>query len=87
MTNDTKPAKHGGKRAGAGRKPAHPDGAKAEICVSVTPAVAQYLADAKNRSLAVEAAVRESSDFRRWLIVARAERTLKTKPKATRGKQ
>lgn len=85
MTNDTNPAKpkqkHGGKRAGAGRKPSNPEGAKTEICVSVTPSVAQYLTDSRNRSLAVDAAVRESSDFRRWLIVARAERTLNTKNK------
>lgn len=84
MTSDTKPKpKHGGKRSGAGRKPSHPDGVKIEICVSVTPTVAQYLADGRNRSLAVDAAVRESSDFKRWLIVARAERTLKIK--ATKG--
>lgn len=70
----TKKATHGGKRAGAGRKPANPDdGRRVEISATVSPLVAQYLAGAANRSQTIDNLIRGSSDFRRWLIVARAE--------------
>lgn len=74
MTETAKKATHGGRRAGAGRKPANPDdGRRVEISATVSPLVAQYLADASNRSQAIDKLVRGSSDFRRWLVVAKAE--------------
>ena len=79
----TNKATHGGKRAGAGRKPANPDdGRRVEISATVSPLVAQYLAGADNRSQAIDKLVRGSSDFRRWLIVARAEGVAKQAMKA-----
>jgi hypothetical protein len=54
---------HGGKRLGAGRKPA-PDAKKATT-IKLSPDVLEFLATV-NKSATIEAAVRKSKEFREW---------------------
>jgi hypothetical protein len=56
----------GGKREGAGRKPA-PDGTqKVPYATKLTPTVVQYLRSRENAAQAIETAIERSKDFRKW---------------------
>lgn len=55
---------HGGKRRGAGRKPA-PD-AKQSISARVSPEVKAFLATQTNASEAIDKTIRRSKAFREW---------------------
>ena len=56
---------HGGKRDGAGRKPA-PEGEKKEtLCVRLSPDVIEYLKQA-GAGVIIEAAIRRTKAFKEW---------------------
>lgn len=55
---------HGGKRKGAGRKPA-PD-AKQPISARVSPEVKAFLADQANASETIDETIRRSKKFKDW---------------------
>ena len=56
----------GGKRKGAGRKPAR-GVAKATMSITVTPEVLEYLAQREeSRGETIEAAIRRTQAFREW---------------------
>lgn len=58
---------HGGKRKGAGRKPAR-GVAKVTTSMALTPEVKEYLDQCdQSQSEAVEAAIRRTKAFREWL--------------------
>lgn len=60
-------SKRGGKRAGAGRKPAHGE-AKVTTSLQLTPTVREYLSQCEeSQSEAVELAIRRTKAFREWL--------------------
>ena len=54
---------HGGKRTGAGRKPA-PDSKKATT-IKLSPDVLEFLAT-RNKAATIEAAVRKTKEFKEW---------------------
>jgi hypothetical protein len=57
---------HGGKRKGAGRKPA-PDGtAKIAYGTKLDPVVVDYLRECDNAAETIETAIKRSKDFRDW---------------------
>lgn len=56
---------HGGKRAGAGRKPISGE-AKVGTTINVTQEVKAYLGTCENQSETVEKAVRQSRQFKQW---------------------
>jgi hypothetical protein len=58
---------HGGRRKGAGRKPAKKP-AKRPASVRLATDVADYLDCTANRSTAVEGAVRASLGYRLWMM-------------------
>jgi len=56
----------GGKRKGAGRKPA-PDGtAKVPMTIKVEPELREYLRACENATEAIETALKRSKAFRDW---------------------
>ena len=56
---------HGGKRAGAGRKPISGE-AKVGTSVFITPEVKAYLGTCENQSETIEKAVWQSRQFKDW---------------------
>lgn len=59
--------KHGGKRKGAGRKPA-PDGtAKVAYGTKLEPVVIEYLRQCSNAAETVESTIKRSKAFRDWM--------------------
>jgi len=65
----------GGKRPNSGRKPKHSSGRKVETSAVLTRDVAEFLRSTPNQSESIDAAVREWTPFRQWLVMARIERT------------
>jgi hypothetical protein len=65
----------GGKRPNSGRKPKHSSGRKIETSAVLTRDVAEFLRSTPNQSESIDAAVREWTPFRQWLVMARIERT------------
>jgi hypothetical protein len=64
--------KHGGKRAGAGRKPA-PDGtAKIAYGTKLDPVVIEYLRQRANAAETIETTIKRSKAFREWLRLTNA---------------
>jgi|TARA_R110000824_G_scaffold15044_3_gene63603 hypothetical protein len=64
--------KHGGKRTGAGRKPA-PDGtAKIAYGTKLDPVVVQYLRECDNAAETIETTIKRSKAFREWLRLTNA---------------
>jgi hypothetical protein len=57
--------KHGGKRAGAGRKPAPAGTTKVPYGTKLTPQVVEYLKGCDNAAQAIEDSVRASPGFKR----------------------
>jgi hypothetical protein len=59
--------KHGGKRKGAGRKPARGE-TKVTTSIEVTPTLKDYLAQCdQSQSEVIESAIRRTKAFRDWL--------------------
>jgi hypothetical protein len=58
---------HGGKREGAGRKPAPKGTQKVPYGTKLAPIVVEYLRQCKNASEAIDIAVRQSKSFREWV--------------------
>ncbi len=56
----------GGKRKGAGRKPAPAGTAKVPRAVKLDPQVDEYLRQCENATEAIETAVKRSKAFREW---------------------
>ena len=56
----------GGKRKGAGRKPAPQGTHKVPMTIKVAPDLRQYLRRCENATEAIETALRRSKDFRDW---------------------
>lgn len=56
----------GGKREGAGRKPAPEGTTKAAYSTKLDPLVIEYLRSRPNAAATVEAALKRSKDFREW---------------------
>jgi hypothetical protein len=60
-------SKRGGKRAGAGRKPARGE-AKVTTSIEVTPTLKEYLSQCEqSQSEVIESAIRKTKSFRQWL--------------------
>ena len=57
---------HGGKRPGAGRKPAPPETKKIAYTTKLSPIVVEYLRQHENAAQAIERAVVGSKEFREW---------------------
>ena len=57
---------HGGKRDGAGRKPAPEGTAKIPKTYKLSPEIVEYLATLDNATAAIEAAIIKSKGFREW---------------------
>lgn len=58
--------KRGGKRKGAGRKPAPEGTQKVPMTIKVAPDLREYLAQRENATETIETALRRSKDFRDW---------------------
>lgn len=56
----------GGKRKGAGRKPAPKGTAKVPITIKVEPELREYLRSCENATEAIETALKRSKSFREW---------------------
>lgn len=56
----------GGKRKGAGRKPAPEGTAKVPITIKVEPKLREYLRQCENATEAIETALKRSKAFRDW---------------------
>jgi hypothetical protein len=65
----------GGKRPNSGRKPKHSSGRKIETSAVLTRDVAEFLRSTPNQSESIDAAIREWTPFRQWMVLARIERT------------
>ena len=57
---------HGGKRKGAGRKPAPKGERKVERSIKLAPKLDEYLRQRENATATIETALRRSKDFRDW---------------------
>lgn len=57
---------HGGKRPGAGAKPAPEGTQKVPYATKLTPVVVQYLRSRENAAQAIETAIERSKDYREW---------------------
>jgi hypothetical protein len=57
---------HGGKRKGAGRKPAPVGTAKVPYGTKLQPIVVEYLRQRANAAETIETAVKRSKAFREW---------------------
>lgn len=58
---------HGGKREGAGRKPAPAGTAKVSYATKIDPLVVDYFRSRENAAKTIEETVRRSKEFREWL--------------------
>jgi len=58
--------KHGGKREGAGRKPAPEGTAKVPYATKLAPLVVEYLRLQENAAQAIETAIEKSKGYREW---------------------
>lgn len=58
--------KRGGKREGAGRKPAPEGTAKVPYATKLSPLVVEYLRQRENAAQAIETAIERSKDYREW---------------------
>jgi hypothetical protein len=58
----------GGKRKGAGRKPAPEGTAKVPMTIKVEPELWEYLRSRENATEAIEAALKRSKEFRNWRL-------------------
>jgi hypothetical protein len=58
--------KRGGKREGAGRKPAPVGTAKVPYATKLAPLVVEYLRQRENAAQAIETAIERSKDYREW---------------------
>lgn len=58
--------KHGGKRKGAGRKPAPEGTAKVPYGTKLDPVVVEYLRQCDNAAGTIEDTIRRSKQFRDW---------------------
>ena len=56
----------GGKREGAGRKPALDGTAKLPMTIKVEPELREYLRQCENATEAIETAIKRSKAFRDW---------------------
>lgn len=56
----------GGKRKGAGRKPAPAGTTKIPMTIKVEPALREYLRQCDNATEAIETAIKRSKAFREW---------------------
>ena len=56
----------GGKRKGAGRKPAPAGTAKVPMTIKVEPELREYLSQCENATAAIETALKRSKAFREW---------------------
>lgn len=59
-------AKRGGKREGAGRKPAPEGTAKVPYATKLAPLIVEYLRQRENAAQAIETAIERSKDYREW---------------------
>ena len=57
---------HGGKRPGAGAKPAPEGTQKVPYATKLAPVVVQYLRSRENAAQAIETAITKSKDFKNW---------------------
>lgn len=57
---------HGGKRKGAGRKPAPAGTIKVPRAMKIDPQIDEYLRQCENATEAIETAIRRSKAFREW---------------------
>lgn len=58
--------KRGGKREGAGRKPAPEGTAKVPYATKLDPQVVEYLRQHENAAQAIESAISKSKNYREW---------------------
>lgn len=58
--------KRGGKREGAGRKPAPEGTIKVSYATKLSPRVVEYLRSRENAAQAIETAIERSKDYRAW---------------------
>lgn len=58
--------KRGGKREGAGRKPAPEGTGKVPYATKLAPLIVEYLRQRKNAAQAIETAIERSKDYREW---------------------
>lgn len=56
----------GGKREGAGRKPAPEGTQKVPYATKLSPRVVEYLRQRENAAQAIETAIEKAKDFREW---------------------
>ncbi len=57
---------HGGKRAGAGRKPIPAEQLKVARTFKLTPEIVRYLAEQENATATIERAITSTKAFREW---------------------
>ncbi len=58
---------HGGRRKGAGRKPAPVGTIKVPLTIKIEPELREYLRQQPNATATVEVALRRSKQFREWV--------------------
>jgi hypothetical protein len=58
--------KRGGKREGAGRKPAPEGTAKVAYATKLAPLIVEYLRQRENAAQAIETAIEKSKGYREW---------------------
>ena len=56
----------GGKRKGAGRKPAPDETAKVPMAFKIEPELCEYLRSRENATAVVELALKRSKNFKEW---------------------
>jgi len=56
----------GGKRPGAGRKPAPEGTKKLQYATKLEPAIVEYLREQDNAAKTIETAIERTKDFREW---------------------
>jgi hypothetical protein len=56
----------GGKRQGAGRKPAPEGTSKVPYATKLSPHVVEYLRQRENAAQSIESAIERSNDYREW---------------------
>lgn len=57
---------HGGKREGAGRKPAPEGTTKVPYATKLSPMIVEYLRQRANAAGTIESLVEKSKDYREW---------------------
>lgn len=57
---------HGGKRKGAGRKPAPSGAKKVSYATKLDPLVVEYLRSRENAAATIEVTIKRSKEFREW---------------------